>query len=142
MNSARLAAGAAGGLAGGAVFGALMHMMGMINMVGGLIGQPGAATGWVVHLAVSLVLGLGYAVTLGSVTQGFGSGAGLGLVYGLVWWVLGPLLIMPAMMGMPLFQVSQQSLMSLMGHLVYGLVLGLVFTAVRRSAEAGETATT
>lgn len=142
MTGARLAGGAAGGLAGGAVFGALMHMMGTIGMIGGLIGQPGPATGWVVHLAISLVLGLGYAVTLGNVKQGFGSGAYLGVAYGLVWWILGPLLIMPAMMGMPLFQVNQQSLMSLMGHLIFGLVLGLVFNAVCRNAETRGTATT
>lgn len=142
MSGVKLACGAAGGLAGGVLFGALMHMMGMIGMIGGLVGQPGAATGWVVHLAISLVLGLGFAVTLGNVKQGFGPAAGLGLVYGLVWWILGPLLIMPAMMGMPLLQVNQQSLMSLMGHLAYGLALGLVFTAVAQGAKDRETATT
>lgn len=135
MTAARLAGGAAGGVAGGLVFGALMQMMGMMAMIGGMMGEPSAATGWLIHVGISVVIGLIYAVTLGGAAETLGRGAGLGLVYGAVWWVLGPLLIMPAMMGMPVFQLSQQSLMSLMGHLVYGIVLGLVFAGVRQNVE-------
>jgi hypothetical protein len=51
--------------------------------------------------------------------------------YGLVWWVLGPLLIMPARLGMDLFIFNAMTRQSLMGHLVYGLVLGLVYALVR-----------
>lgn len=141
MTAARLAGGAVGGVAGGLVFGALMQMMGMMAMIGGMMGEPSAATGWLIHIGISVVIGLIYAVTLGGAADTLGRGAGLGLVYGVVWWVLGPLLIMPAMMGMPVFQLSQQSLMSLMGHLVYGIVLGLVFAGVRQSAERRQATT-
>jgi hypothetical protein len=51
-------------------------------------------------------------------------------VYGMVWWVLGPLVIMPVMMGMGLqfaMAFSGPMLMSLMGHAIYGLVTGLVY---------------
>lgn len=128
----RLAAGAAGGLAGGVVFGAMMQMMGMVAMIGGLVGQPDPAVGWLVHLVIAALLGLGYALTFGLSDHSWSRGALFGLLYGAIWWVLGPLLLMPLLMGMPPFQIDQQAVMSLVGHGMYGLVLGLVHTAVLR----------
>jgi hypothetical protein len=53
--------------------------------------------------------------------------ADLGLHWGAIWWILGPLLIMPAMMGMPLFTIDGMSPMSLLGHLIYGAVAGAAY---------------
>lgn len=111
------------------MFGALMQMMGMMEMVGKLVGQNSAAIGWPVHLLISALIGAGYGFLLGQVEHTWARGAGLGLVYGALWWVLGALLLMPAQLGMPVFQLSETALMSLMGHLVFGVVTGLVFTA-------------
>lgn len=129
MDGRQIAAGVAGGIAGGIAFGVLMHLQGMIGMIAGLVGGEGAVLGWTVHLIIAALIGVGFAVTLSRLATSWGAGAGLGLVYGGIWWVLGPLLIMPAWMGMPLFQVDETALMSLIGHLVYGLVLGLIFVA-------------
>ena len=130
MDPKRLIAGVVGGLAGGVLFGLLMQMMGMLGMVAGLVGQEAVGVGWVVHLGISLVFGLIYAVTFGAVSSSWARAVGFGAVYGVVWWVLGALLLMPAMMGMPVFQVGEVQLQSLMGHLVYGVALGAVFQAV------------
>ncbi|MCW2135443.1 MerR family transcriptional regulator [Arthrobacter sp. VKM Ac-2550] len=58
----------------------------------------------------------------------------IGLAYGALWWVLGPLVIMPLMLGMPLFTMDAMAMLSLMGHLVYGLVLALVAVRVLKPA--------
>lgn len=58
----------------------------------------------------------------------------LGIGYGVVWWILGPLLIMPAVMGMGVFMVNVMTLQSLLGHLLFGLVLGLGYVLVRSRA--------
>jgi hypothetical protein len=129
MDGRQIAAGVAGGIAGGIAFGVLMHAQGMIGMIAGLVGGDGVVLGWGVHLIIAALIGLGFALTLGRLATSWGAGGGLGLLYGGIWWVLGPLLIMPAWMGMPLFQVDEMALMSLGGHLVYGLILGLVFVA-------------
>ncbi len=66
----------------------------------------------------------------GSRSQTYRSTTGWGLLYGVIWWVLGPLMIMPTMMGMGLqfgAALSGPMLLSLVGHLVYGAVTGLVF---------------
>ncbi|MDP8961126.1 MAG: hypothetical protein M3N32_05860 [Actinomycetota bacterium] len=130
MDTQRIGAGVAGGIAGGLVFGAMMHMMGMIGMIAGLVGAEGAAAGWAVHLVISAIIGAGFGLTLARGVTGWLSGVGLGLVYGAIWWVLGPLLIMPLWMGMPAFQLSQTALMSLIGHLMFGLVQGAAYVAV------------
>ena len=54
----------------------------------------------------------------------------VGMAYGAIWWVLGPLVIMPLMLGMPVFAVDRTSVFSLMGHLIYGAILGLMAVRV------------
>ncbi|MGH2705858.1 MAG: hypothetical protein ACRDJ4_12420 [Actinomycetota bacterium] len=134
---ARLRAGVAGGLAGGLVFGALMHTMGMMPMVAMLIGSQSIAVGWIGHLAISVFVGGTFALVTAGKPLSRGGSALAGTGYGALWWVLGPLLIMPARLGMKLLAVSSMTMQSLAGHLMYGLVLGLVFAAVgRRPARA------
>lgn len=66
----------------------------------------------------------------GMLRTGYGHGSLVGLAYGALWWVLGPLVPMPAMMGMPLFAFDSVAVMSLVGHLVYGVTLGVVAVRV------------
>lgn len=130
----RVLAGAAGGVAGGIAFGILMGIMGMLPMIASLVGSGSAAVGFGVHLMISLAIGLGLTVLFGNrLLPSYGRGALVGLGYGAIWWVLGPLMIMPVMMGMPLFAVDLTALMSLMGHLIYGVTLGLVAVRVLTS---------
>ncbi len=48
---------------------------------------------------------------------------------GVIWWVLGALIMMPLALGMNqmVFAIGQPQVMSLVGHLVYGLVTAYVF---------------
>ena len=128
-------AGALAGIVGGIVFGLMMTMMmpPMIGMIGSLIGAP--ALGWPVHLVLSALIGAGFGLLLGRRATDWVPAAGLGLGYGFVWWILGPLLIMPILMGMgPMLAKAfdTPNLMSLAGHLAYGLVIGLAYRAITR----------
>ena len=121
-----LALGAAAGLAGGIVFGLMMTMMGMIGMIGALAGQMGnVPVSWAIHLVISAIIGAGFGLVAPFAGAALGRVLGAGAVYGLVWWFLGPLLIMPTMMGMgPQLSPAGMSaaMPSLVGHLVFGLV--------------------
>ncbi len=136
MSTRELKVGAYGGIAGGLMFGAMMGMMGMLPMIGSMIGQPTAAAGFAVHMANSVIIGVGFAILFGRLVSGTRSGMGLGLAYGGAWWILGPLTLMPLLMGMG-FGVNWNAaaavamLPSLVGHLMYGAVLGLVYAALR-----------
>ncbi len=133
MSTRELKWGTYGGLAGGMIFGGMMGMMGMLPMIGSMVGQPTAVAGFVVHMANSAIIGAGFAFVLGRFVSGARSGLGSGLVYGGAWWILGPLTFMPLFMGMG-FGVNWNAaaaaamLPSLVGHLMYGSILGLLYT--------------
>ncbi|WP_448006777.1 hypothetical protein [Agromyces bauzanensis] len=131
----RVAAGVIGGLAGGIVFGVLMAMMGMLPMIAGMVGSDSPFVGFAVHLMISIMIGLGLTVLFGNLLlTTYVRGLLVGMAYGAIWWVLGPLVAMPLMFGMPPFTFDATTLPSLMGHVLYGGILGVVAVAtlVRR----------
>jgi uncharacterized membrane protein YagU involved in acid resistance len=129
---ARVFAGVVGGLAGGVVFGILMQVWDMMPMVAMLIDSKSVGVGWLVHLFNSALFGAIFAVLFGRWAATLVSAAGIGLAYGVLWWVLGALLIMPAWLGMNamIFELNTTAWRSLVGHLAYGLLLGVVFVLV------------
>lgn len=136
---ARVVAGILGGLVGGVMFGVLMQMMDMIGMVAMLIGSKSIAVGWLVHLAISAFIGATYAVLFARWADRPAPAAVIGMGYGVVWWILGALLLMPAKLGMTdmIFKLNTTAWQSLMGHLIYGLLLGLVYALVRPRLRRG-----
>src|SRR5919109_4308484 len=87
----RVVAGIVGGLVGGVMFGVLMQVMGMIGMIAQLIGGTSVGVGWLVHLFNSALFGAIFAVVFGRWALRLAPAVGLGMVYGVMWWVLGAL---------------------------------------------------
>ncbi len=116
-----------GGLAGGLVFGIMMQAMGLMPMIAAMIGAESIIVGWLIHLAISMFIGVTYAVLLAPASS-MVMAVVTGLGWGLLWWVLGPLLLMPTALGMGVFMINQTTLMSLVGHLIFGAILGIVAT--------------
>lgn len=128
--------GALAGLVAGIVMGAMLTMqMGPVIEVAipSMYGLSGLAAGWAVHLFHSVVLGIVFAGVGSALSSAdsVGRSAALGLGYGVVLWVGLAALTMPVWLGAvgspanpPLPNFNPQSLV---GHVVYGLVLGLVF---------------
>jgi uncharacterized membrane protein YagU involved in acid resistance len=96
----RIVGGVIGGIAGGLVFGAMMGMMGMLPTIANIVGSDSAAVGFLYHMFNSAIIGAIFGLVPGYWVHSYGSGAILGLIYGAAWWVLGPLILMPLMMGM------------------------------------------
>jgi hypothetical protein len=145
-----LRAGIIAGLIAGLVFGIMMTVMHaptpdggsmpMMAMVAKVVGSTSLAIGWLYHLFNSAIIGGLFGWILGGKIGGFGSGLAWGAGYGLLWWVLGGLILMPIFLGMPAFAPLQMPMMrpvafgSLMGHLMFGLILGAAFVPLRRTA--------
>jgi len=137
-------AGALGGLVGGIAFGLLLQaMMSDVITVAipALYGVSGLVAGWVVHLFNSVVFGVVFGAAMStSWFAGYGdsyAGAGvLGLVYGVLLWVVAAGIVMPVWLDVVGFAgappVPNLDPMSLVGHLVYGVLLGVGYVAFRR----------
>lgn len=148
MHTSRISAAVIAGITAGVAFGVMMQMMSaptpdggempMMAMVGMIVGSPTIAAGWLYHLFNSAVIGGLFGWLMSSRVRGYGSGLGWGAAYGFVWWILGGLILMPVMLGMspfaPLMMAGMQpvAMGSLMGHLIFGLILGGMFVALRR----------
>jgi uncharacterized membrane protein YagU involved in acid resistance len=83
--------------------------------------------GWAAHFMIGTILAAGYAIIAPRIP---GPPPLRGAVYGIAPFLAAQVLVMP-MMGMPVFSGSTaMALGSLVGHVVYGAVLGLVYDAV------------
>ncbi|MBT2523293.1 hypothetical protein J7E80_20480 [Arthrobacter sp. ISL-28] len=107
-----------------------MAIMGMLPMVASLVGLSSAPAGFGIHMVISILIGLGLTVPFAGLLSSYGKGTLVGLGYGALWWVLGALVVMPAVLGMPLFMIDTMAGLSLMGHLAYGAILALVAVRV------------
>ena len=125
-----LKAGIVAGLIGGLVFGIMMAMMGMLPMVGMLVGVESALVGFIVHMGISATIGAVYGLVATRLPQNTTITAVAGILNGIVWWVLGALILMPLMLGMTemIFAIGQAQWLSLIGHIIFGLVTAFAFT--------------
>ncbi|WP_219905517.1 DUF1440 domain-containing protein [Actinopolyspora mortivallis] len=124
------AGGALAGLGGGVVFGIMMAMMGTLSMIAGLVGSDSALVGGVVHLVISAFFGVVFGLLTGSTRVG--PLLGFGVAYGVVLWVVGGLILLPAGLGMPVLQLGMSTVPKLLGHLVFGVVTALCLYLFRR----------
>jgi hypothetical protein len=144
-----LATGVIAGVVGGIGFGVLMQTEGMLPVVASLAGGRTSSLGWIVHMVIAVfvgvsfaIIGISFAIFFARVATGFLSSTLFGLFYGAFWWVLGGLFLMPVWLGTKAFVIDETAWKSLVGHLIYGLLLGAVYGVVspllsRRRSEPG-----
>ena len=135
VSPARVASsGAIAGLGGGLVFGMMMAMMGMLPMVGMLVRQENSFIGFIVHLFISAVIGSIYGIVASRHPSTYLVGIVAGAANGIIWWILGALTMMPILLGMNqmVFVIGEPQWISLMGHIVFGVVTGLLFVPLSR----------
>lgn len=109
------------------LFGAPMMGMPPMNPAEMLAGAMGGnmALGWAGHFMIGIILAAAYAAVAASMIPG--PPPVRGAVFSLAPWLAAQLMVMP-MMGMPLFSGSMAMAMgSLVGHIVYGAVLGAIY---------------
>ena len=148
----RIVAGIIAGVVAGVVFGIMMQMMSaptpdggkmpMMAMVAMVVGSQSLVVGWLYHLFNSAVIGALFGAFLGGRAHGYREGLAWGAAWGAFWWVLGALILMPVFLGMPPFAALRMPPMrpvamgSLVGHLIYGLVLGATYVRLWRTIGA------
>ncbi|CAA9492580.1 MAG: hypothetical protein AVDCRST_MAG05-1971 [uncultured Rubrobacteraceae bacterium] len=127
--------GGVAGIVGGWAFGKWMAQVGFFPLIAGLVGSNSAMVGMTLHFGIAVAIGASFGVLFQRDVRGLGSSLGWGLAYGILWWFLGPLTLLPILRGgQPDWSYQQGGDLfgSLVGHVIYGLLLGLVYAALDR----------
>ena len=127
--------GAAASLAGGLLFSLVMVTTGVLPQIANLVGGSSPVLGFVVHMGISTLIGMSYGVLFAYEAPDFGSGIAWGLTYGLVWWFVGNLTLLPILLGRPFVWTTEAAaagLPSLVGHLIYGAATACAFLLLER----------
>ncbi len=122
--------GALAGSVGGLLFTLVMVQIGFLPAVAGLVNSTSATTGFLVHLGISILIGVSYGLLFRRQSYDIGSALGWGASYGFFWWILGPLTLMPILLGTTPkwnIEIVVGFTASLIGHLAYGAGLAITF---------------
>ena len=135
-------AGTVGGIAGAIVFGAIMAVQSpaVLEMgIPAMYGLEGGLVGWIIHVSHGAVLGVVFAALLtitGQSRHGIVRSTALGLAYGVVVWAALAVVVMPiwlSAVGFPMAPpLPNVDVGSLIGHAVYGIVLGVAYAFLER----------
>lgn len=125
-----LLVGAVAGFVGGCVLAASLHLQGTTSMVAALAGLPSAHAAVAVQLGIAVVLGAGFGAMFRYQPDSYAASITGGLLYGLLWWIVGPLTLSPLLHGRgPTWSLDEAAagFPGLIAHLLYGVVLGAAF---------------
>ena len=122
--------GAFAGFAGGIVSSPIMLKTGVLTKVAGVDTSFSNWHGLLVHLLVSTLIGMSFGLLFRNESFNLGAGVAWGWLFGLIWWYLGPMTLLPLMLtGVCDWSTDAASalLPSLIGHLIFGAVTAYVF---------------
>jgi uncharacterized membrane protein YagU involved in acid resistance len=130
INKKNIWSGIIGGIIAGIVFGFILMRLGTLASAGCLLGLSDPLSGFITHLIFSAILGLIFALIFSKGCTTFYNSTLWGIVYGIIWWFIGPLILCPWLAGARI-SWSQgaiaHALPMLVGHLVFGFVLGITY---------------
>ncbi|WP_373231569.1 hypothetical protein [Cohnella sp.] len=89
-------AGIIASLVGGLIMAIPMGMMGSLPGIATMVGSDTAVVGFIVHMVISLIFGIAFSVFASMIKL---NPAVIGLIFGVIIWVIGPLLLMPMLTG-------------------------------------------
>ena len=123
------------GLFGGWAFGKWMAQVNFYPLIAGLLNSDSHMVGVTLHFVFAVIIGASFGMLFQRDVRGYGSCMGWGTAYGLFWWFLGPLTILPIWQGKKVdwsYQHGSDLFGSLVGHIIYGLIVGLIYATVDR----------
>ncbi|SIS14799.1 hypothetical protein SAMN05421752_11456 [Natronorubrum thiooxidans] len=135
-------AGTVGGIIAALAFGILMSVQtpAVLEMgIPAMYGLEGGLAGWLIHVSHGAVLGVVFAALLTATKRphlGPVKSTAAGLVYGVVVWAVLAVVVMPIWLSTVGFAMAPAfpniDMMSLVGHAVYGIVLGIAYAFLER----------
>lgn len=108
----------------------------MMAMVAQVVRSDSLVVGWIFLLIMGMAMGAVFAWAFGDRAVRIGGGLAWGLLYGILWWALGTLVLMPILLGMPVFgpltmaSMRPGAMWSLASYLLSGPILGVAFACL------------
>jgi uncharacterized membrane protein YagU involved in acid resistance len=127
--------GGVAGIAGGWVFGKWMEQVNFYPVIAGIVGSTSPLVGAMLHFLFAAIIGASFGVLFQRDVRGYGSSMAWGMAYGIFWWFLGPLTLLPLCLGRPLdwsYTHAGDLYGSLIGNIISGLIVGLLYAVVDR----------
>jgi uncharacterized membrane protein YagU involved in acid resistance len=128
----------AGGLAGtlgGVIFGRWMSEGDFFPLVAGFGELHSHTATMTLHFGIALVIGATFGMLFQRDIRGYCSSMGWGLGYGIFWWFLGQLTLLPVAARIRLdwsAEHGSELFGALVGHILYGLILGVTYATLDR----------
>jgi hypothetical protein len=123
------------GVLGGMIFGRWSSAGDFFPLIGGLAGPHGRVAMVFLQFGVAMFIGSSFGLLFQRDVRGYGSSMGWGLGFAIFWWFLGPLTLFPLASRTPLDWSADHGsdlFGSLVGHILYGLVLGVTYATIDR----------
>ncbi len=130
VNAGALIRGALAGLAAGALLGAMLDSQGSLAPVAAMVDSESHMTARWITAGIGLAAGILFAVLYPGSGTGPGPGLVRGSVYGLLWWVVGALTLVPTFNGSGLgWSLSdvQRGIVNLPANLLFGVSVALFY---------------
>jgi uncharacterized membrane protein YagU involved in acid resistance len=128
--------GSLAGVLAAIVFEIWMSGGGFFPLLAGL-GETGRGpAGLSLHFLYAVAIGSLFGLLFQRDLYGLGSSMGWGVGYGIFCWFLGPLTLFPVLSGMPLgwsAEAASDLFGPLVGYVLYGVIVGVVFATVERA---------
>jgi hypothetical protein len=118
------------GLVGGIGSSPVLLVSGILPRIAGLGTSFAGARGLLIHLVISAIIGASYGLLFRDEASSFGLGVGWGWLFGLIWWYLGPLTLLPMLLTGQIDwrpEAAARLLPLLPVHLIYGATTAFVF---------------
>ncbi|MGD2050618.1 MAG: NAD(P)/FAD-dependent oxidoreductase [Chloroflexota bacterium] len=126
--------GSLAGLLGGVIFAWALESQDMMVDHAGLLGLKSVGVGLIAHFLISAILGAGFAGIFRFQTESFAATLSTGILFGLLWWIAGPLTLSPFLTGqLPTWSAFEaaHAFPFLIGYLLFGAVIGISFYILR-----------
>lgn len=127
--------GGVAGVAGGWVFGRWMEQVNFYSVIAGIVGSTSSMVGDALHYLFAAVIGASFGLLFQRDLRGYGSSMAWGMAYGIFWWFLGPLTLLPSALGKPLdwsYVHAGAEFGPLIGNIITGLIIGLFYSVMDR----------
>jgi NADH dehydrogenase len=102
----------------------------MMSDTAGLLGLTSIGAGYLSHLIVAVAAGAGFGIIFRLQANSYAAQISNGMLYGLLWWIVGPLTLSPLLMGrVPTWGLLEagHAFFNLIGHIAYGGITGFGF---------------